>query len=322
VDRESGGRERKLEAARPRQSAGLRGIIPVLPTPFTPDGGLDRDGLERLFDHAVTWGASGLAVLGVASEADALSPAEYEAVVRLAGRRLAGRATLVVGVSGADPRSAARGAAAAGQAGAAAVFAKCPPPSGPGAGEREVVEYFGAIAEAAGVPVMAQSFAAAGSRDGILSLEVLRRVVAAEPRIRYVKEETPPPEGNGKITRVRQALGDAPAIFSGSGGITLPDDLRRGAVGCMPGAVLVRGLLHVFELMAGGKADEADALHAELLPLILFRARWGSVAVTKLLLHEAGILPSPHVRRPGEGPLDAEAQAELRRLARRLRAWL
>jgi 4-hydroxy-tetrahydrodipicolinate synthase len=297
-------------------------VIPVLPTPFTPDGGLDREGLERLLEHALAWGTPGLAVLGVASEADKLTPQEWEAVATLAGCTMAGRAALVVGVSAGDTRTAARHAACARQAGAAAVFAKSPPPTRPDAAERELAQYFTAIADAAGAPVMAQSFAAAGSRDGLLSLASLRRVVEQEPRIRYVKEETPPPEGNGKITLLRQALGDRLAILSGSGGITLVDDLRRGAIGCMPGGVLVRGLLQVYELMVHGKREEADSLHAELLPLILFRARWGSVTVTKTILHESGILPSPCVRPPADGSLDAEALSELRRLARRLRTWL
>jgi 4-hydroxy-tetrahydrodipicolinate synthase len=301
---------------------GLTGIIPVLPTPFTADGVLDRESLAGLLEHALTWETPGLAVLGVAGEAEKLTAEEHEAVAVVAGRAVAGKRALVVGVSAGDARAAGRHAACAGQAGAAVVFAKCPAASHPDAAEREAEDYFRVIADAAGVPVMVQSFAVAGSREGLMSLASLRRAADREPRIRYVKEETPPPEGNGRITRLRQALGERLAIFSGSGGITLVDDLRRGAVGCMPGGVLVRGLNRVWQLWSAGKTEEADALHDALLPLILFRARWGSVAVTKTVLHEDGILPSAHVRPPADGHLDAQARRELRRLVQQLRPWV
>ncbi len=303
-------------------SPALAGVIPVLPTPFAEDGALDPGGLGRLIEHALGWGVSGIAVLGVASEAEKLTPEEYESVAALAGRAVAGRLPLVIGVSAGDPAGAARRAACAARAGAAAVFAKAPAPARPETAEAELREYFVAIADAARVPVMAQSFAVAGGGPGLLSLAALRRLVEEEPRIRYVKEETPPPEGNGKISRLREALGERVGIFSGSGGITLVDDLRRGAVGCMPGAVLAPGLRRVHELYGQGRAEEADRLHAALLPLILFRARWGSVTVTKAILRDAGILGSARVRPPADGHLDAPACAELRRLVAERRAWL
>jgi 4-hydroxy-tetrahydrodipicolinate synthase len=295
-------------------SADLRGVFPVLPTPFGDDGALDTDSLNRLLEHALHWRCHGIAVLGVASEVEKLRPEEYEVVAELALRKIDGRVPVIMGVSAPDPQIAARQAALARRVGAAVVFAKSPPPGTPQAAEAELVRYFTAIAEAADLPVMVQNFAPADAAGGVLSPESLRRLADAEPRIRYVKEETPPPAGNGKLTQLKRALGDQLVLFSGSGGITLPEDLRRGARGTMPGAVLVPALVRIYQLFREGREPEADALHATILPLILFRARWGSVTVTKTILHERGVLHSAHVRTPLDGCLDEHARWELQRL--------
>jgi len=302
--------------------ADLSGVFPVLPTPFGDDGTLDIGSLDRLLEHALRWRSHGIAVLGVASEVEKLRPEEYEAVAELALRKIDGRMPVIMGVSAPDPKIAARQAAHARHVGAAVVFAKSPPPSTPRAAEVELVQYFTAIAEAADLPVMVQNFAPADAAGGVLTPETLRRLADADPRIRYIKEETPPPAGNGKLTQLKRALGDRLLLFSGSGGITLPEDLRRGATGTMPGAVLVPALVRVYQFFREGREAEADALHATVLPLILFRARWGSVTVTKSILRERGVLRSVHVRMPLDGCLDEHARWELQRLTRALAAYI
>lgn len=304
------------------RTAPLRGIIPVLPTPFKEDGGLDLGSLGRLIEHALAWKAHGLAILGVASEVEKLTPAEYETVAEAAARQIVGKAPLVMGVSGATREAAAHAAAVARRVGASAVFAKAPAPARPEAAEAEALDYYLGIARAADRPVMVQNFALAGGEGGVLSLEGLVRVVRADPRIQYVKEETPPPAGNGKISQIKQAFGEGVTIFSGLGGITLVDDLRRGAGGCMPGAVLVLPLIRIYDCYRQGKEEEADSLLAEILPLLAFRARWGYATVTKTILQDLGILASARVREPAGIPLDPQALWELRRLERVLAAYL
>lgn len=296
----------------------LSGIIPVLPTPFNEDGTLDLKSMECLVDHALAWRARGIAIHGVASEVEKLAPAEYEVVAKLVAQRIAGRLPLVMGVSGAEPGTAVRFAALARRLGAVAVFAKAPPPSRAEAAEQEAVGYYESIAEAADLPVAVQNFALAAGGSGVLTLDSMLRVVAADARIQYVKEETPPPAGNGKITQIRNAFGERVSILSGLGGITLVDDLRRGVAGNMPGAVLVRPLIDIYNLYRQGREEEADALHNRILPLIVFRARWGNATVTKTILKDMGILKTAAVRPPAGGALDDQALQELRRIEKGL----
>ena len=300
----------------------LSGIIPVLPTPFNEDGSLDLESLNRLVDHAFTWGAHGIAIHGVASEVEKLTPEEYEKIADQVAQRIAGRLPLVMGVSGTDPGTAVRFSTHARRLGAVAVFAKAPPPSRPEMAEREAVDYYVSIAEAADLPVAVQNFALAAGGSGVLTLESMVRVVAADARIQYVKEETPPPAGNGKITQIRNALGERVSILSGLGGVTLVDDLRRGATGNMPGSVLVRPLIRIYDLYQQGREAEADELHGRILPLIVFRARWGNATVTKTILKDLGILKTAAVRPPAGGTLDEQALQELRRFEKALTGQL
>ena len=182
----------------------LRGIIPVLPTPFPEDGSLDLESLDRLIEHALTWKASGLAILEVASEVEKLNAGEYTAIAERAARKIANKVPLVVGVSGANTKAAAQSAAIARRAGAHAVFAKAPAASRAEAAEAEVLDYYLTIAQAADLPVMVQNFALANGESGVISMDALTRVVRADHRIQHVKEETPPPAGNGKITQIKR----------------------------------------------------------------------------------------------------------------------
>ena len=127
----------------------LRGIIPVLPTPFPEDGSLDLESLDRLIEHALTWKAGGLAILKVASEVEKLNAGEYTAIAERAARKIANKVPLVVGVSGANTKAAAQSAAIARRAGAHAVFAKAPAASRAEAAEAEVLDYYLTIAQAA-----------------------------------------------------------------------------------------------------------------------------------------------------------------------------
>jgi hypothetical protein len=51
---------------------------------------------------------------------------------------------------------------------------------------------------------MVQNFALANGESGAISMDALTRVVRADHRIQHVKEETPPPAGNGKITQIKR----------------------------------------------------------------------------------------------------------------------
>jgi hypothetical protein len=53
-----------------------RGVFPISGTPFTPDGALDLDSLDRLVEFYLARRVHGLTVLGIMGEAPKLTAAE------------------------------------------------------------------------------------------------------------------------------------------------------------------------------------------------------------------------------------------------------
>ena len=79
------------------QSA-YRGVFPIAPTPFLPDGTLDKASTAKLFDHYASIGSTGLTVLGIMGEAPKLDHAESIFLVKEAVRAM-GKSPVIVGVS-------------------------------------------------------------------------------------------------------------------------------------------------------------------------------------------------------------------------------
>ena len=77
----------------------LDGIIPIIATPFHPDGSLDLDSQARLVDHLLNEGSHGLALFGNAGEGYTLLPDERVTLLDLIAKRAAGRTPIVVGAA-------------------------------------------------------------------------------------------------------------------------------------------------------------------------------------------------------------------------------
>lgn len=128
------------------------GIIPPLVTPLTGRDTLDEAGLERLVEHVISGGVSGVFVLGTTGEAPSLS---YRLRCELVGRTcelVAGRVPVLVGVTDTSFVESVHLAAIAEQAGAAAVVMATPyyfP-----AGQTELLGFVRRIAAEMPLPLM------------------------------------------------------------------------------------------------------------------------------------------------------------------------
>lgn len=76
----------------------LRGVVPPVSTPFTPDFEIDQGSLCRLVDHLLTGGVHGLFALGSTSEAAFLTDRHRDTVVATIVERVGGRVPVAVGV--------------------------------------------------------------------------------------------------------------------------------------------------------------------------------------------------------------------------------
>ncbi len=279
----------------------MRGIFPVVLTPFAGDGSIDTDTLRREVDFSVAAGAHGLVFPVLGSEFQYLSDAERRAAVEAVVRQAGGRAPVVAGVAAPTPRAAAEHARHAAGCGADAVIALPPYPGRPGADQLR--EYYRVIAEAAGLPVFVQH------SDGGMDAAFLERLLTDVPHVEYVKEESDP--SAHRISALTARCGAAcRGVFGGAHGRWMLSELRRGATGFMPATEMTDVHAQIWDAWRAGDEARAREVFNRLLPLINLTCLLG-LAVCKEVLMRRGVFASTANRVPGSAPLDAEDRREL-----------
>jgi len=293
-------------------SASLRGIFPIAPTPFTETGELDLDGQTRVLDCMIDQGVDGICILANYSEQFLLSDDERDTLIDVCLKRVAGRVPVITTCSHFSTRIAVARAKKAAEAGAAMLMLM-PPYHGTAlrADEKTIIEHFARIADAAAIPIMVQDAPLSGVA---LPVPFLVRLAREVPAVRYFKIEVP--SAAAKLRGLIEAGGDAiQGPFDGEESITLMADLDAGATGTMPSALLpdlIRPI--VIDHLAGRRA-EAARRYARVLPLINFENRQCGLRATKVAMMEGGVIRSDAVRHPLE-PLHPATRAGLLELAR------
>ena len=77
----------------------LSGIVPPLLTPLSARDTLDKDGLQRLLEHVIQGGVSGVFILGTTGEAPSLSYRLRREMISETIRLVNGRVPVLVGVT-------------------------------------------------------------------------------------------------------------------------------------------------------------------------------------------------------------------------------
>lgn len=290
----------------------VEGLVPILATPFLPDGSLDLPGLRRLTAFQLDSGVSGVAVLGMASEAFALTADERRQVTEEVRRVVAGAVPFVVGVAGTSTVTAVEQARAAATAGADALMVL--PPFMVPAAPAQLPEFYSAVA-AVGPEVMIQDAPAttgvAMSPQQIADLGTIEGVTS-------VKVEAPPTAP--KIGAVCDQLGGAAefVVLGGQNAQFLLDELAAGAVGTMPACEIPDLLAPVVADWRAGRFDDARGRFDALLPLLVCGLQSGIAwAVHKHVLVRRGLIAHPTVRLPARD-LDHRAHAALTAILDRL----
>ena len=280
----------------------LRGILPIVYTPFDTEGRIDDEDLARLVDYLIDQGAHGLAAVGGASECHKLTTEEREWLAERTAHHAAGRVPLIVGTSAVNTAEAVRLSRHAESIGAQAVFL-----TPPLHGAQDLAHHYGAVARAVGIAVMVQ--------DALVSVSPAQVIRLAEqfPNVSYAKEEHPTESGHrvSELRRLRPELGVL------SGGSYLLDDLARGAHGAIPGSVGVGDLARAYDLWTAGDKDGARDAFDHFTPLSFFRRPF-PILCAKEVLRRIGIFKAAHLREPAEYRMDEQDQAELTAVMERM----
>jgi 4-hydroxy-tetrahydrodipicolinate synthase len=288
---------------------GFGGTFFVVPTPFDEDGSLDLEGVRRLTDAALSWGADGLTVMGLTSEADMLTEEERGSALGAISETVGGRVPVVVGCTAGDADQVVAfmsQARAHGASGAMVAAVR---------GTEDLPSFYAECAERGGLPLVIQDEpAATGVPIPTNLLYACLRMAGAVT----VKLEAPP---TAPKIRALLELGPDLRLFGGLGGAYALAELRAGACGTMTGFAFPE-IMRAIRLAA--ESDDwpaAGALYDRYLPLIQFEAQPVlSLPVRKELLRRRGVIASARCRREHRG-LDDGTLREIDDLLARLDIW-
>jgi 4-hydroxy-tetrahydrodipicolinate synthase len=282
----------------------IRGVWPVLCTPFHGDGTIDPAGLARVTRFAVDAGAAGLVFPGFASEVDDLTGEERRNLLQVVVRESGGTPI----VAGASAASVTEVAARIGEARELGVnVAMIQAPKSVGSDAAGVAAFYNAVAAACpGVEIILQN--APAPRGSDLSPAAVLHVASACPAIRTVKEETIP--SGGPISAI---LKGKPAhlagVMGGGGARFVIDEFLRGACGAMPAVELTDVHVAMWRALEAGRETEARTLYERTLPLLMIQSH-ARMRFTKRVLMRRGVLAND-VTRAKIPAFDARDLAEI-----------
>lgn len=293
-----------------------RGVFPIAPTPFLPNGQLDYGSVGSLMDFYLAAQVQGVTVLGFLGEPAKLDAREAETLVKAFAARKE-HLELIVGVSA--PGFAAMRALAhtAMEAGAAAVML-APPPSL--RTDEQILAYFDNAAEALGpdVPFILQDYPLMLSV--VFTPKVIRFLVNAHASCAAFKHEDWP--GLEKISALKRFMAEGSMrevpILTGNGGMFLDFEMGRGANGVMTGYAFPEMLCDAVRLAGEGKKDALHTLVDAHLPYMRYEQQPGlGLAVRKYTLALRGAL-AHETQRPPMTRLSETGRAEAAFLLERL----
>jgi 4-hydroxy-tetrahydrodipicolinate synthase len=292
----------------------LSGVLPIAPTTFDDDGGLDLPSQRRALDFVIDAGSDAICLLANFSEQFALSDAERDQLFDVAMEHIAGRVPVILTASHFSARVTADRCRRA-EAGGASAIMVMPPYHGATIrmGDEPIRGYFETVAAATALPIIVQDSPVSGTP---LSVDLLASLAETIPTIAYFKLETA--DATVKLRALLDAGGRGIlGPFDGEEGVNLAPDLDAGATGTMPSAMIPDILGEVVRRHRGGERDAARALYEHWLPLILYENRLCGLRATKVLMHVGGIIESEATRSPLP-PLTPSIRAGLIELALRL----
>ena len=291
----------------------LRGVLPVFQTPWHDDETIDLDTLEREIAWLYDCGAHGI-VMAMVSETLRLDSEEREQLAEAACRFGKDRGVVVISVGAESSKVAERYAKHAESIGADAVMAI--PPVSVGAMESQVLAYYRRIIKSVQIPVIVQDASGYVGKPMDVFLQACLLDDFGPERVLYKPEASPI---GPKLSELRDATKGRARVFEGTGGIALVDSFKRGVVGTMPGADLIRGLVPLWNALQNGDFLKADRIHGPLSALISMQTSLdGFLAVEKHLLVRQGIFKNTLVRGPVGFKLDNETRSEVDRLFDRM----
>ena len=272
----------------------MKGICPILPTPFLDNGEVDYESLKNLVEFMLAAGVSGIALFGNASEAFALTQSEKAKIAKVVTETAADRIPLVFGAGGTGLECAVENSLWAEASGADVLMVM--PPYMVKPDNVRLYEYYAAIARAVHIPIMIQD---APNACGVpVPVETIVRLHREFENIQYLKEEAPPTFV--KMQQVLEATNGSLVVFGGLNGGSFYEEMCYGAVGSMPAGEFPDAMIRMYNLFVNGDRDGAREEYRKYLPFMRMGTTGGGLAMSihKAILKKGGVIRSDRVRNP------------------------
>jgi dihydrodipicolinate synthase/N-acetylneuraminate lyase len=280
----------------------MRGVFPILITPFDTQDRIDVDSLQSVVDYCIDEGVHGLGI-AYATEIPKLTEAERLQVAKVVVDQAAGRVPVVMTTGSPSTFAAVEYSQQGADMGVDALMSL--PPAGAKADQSRA--YFKALSDAVDIPIF---FLEAGDA---LGGPLMRQIAEESEHLRYAKvESSPAPHKVGEAVEHGAGL---ITVMGGASGTQLIEELRRGSQGTMPWPSLPRAFAQVWDQwQAGDQVAARQTWEREILPVI----RIGGL-VHKEILYRRGVIATPRFREPNPAaPLDEVTQREFDEVCERL----
>jgi len=248
--------------ARAQAEKPIRGIFPIMSTPFTESKAVDFEDLAREVEFLDQCGVHGMVWPQLASEYTTLTKPERRRGMEVIAKAAKGRRpVLVLGVQGPNAAAALEYLEHAESLAPDALIAI--PPTDAASAE-DYRQYYRALGAATRRPLFVQT--TGGARGIIPDVEMLVEVAREFPHLGHVKEEAEP-----VIPRMKTLASHWPVIrrvFSGGAGRGLLYERRLGLDGTMPGAPYSDVYVAVWDAWEAGRRAQAGEIFGKLLRMI------------------------------------------------------
>lgn len=275
----------------------LKGICPIIATPFTLSGEVDYDSFENLVHTLCKGGCQAVTLFGIAGEYYKLSDEESLRLAKLTIDicKRYDNTQSILSVTQHATELAVKRARQYEELGADNLMMLPPFFLKPGA--TALYDHMKAVGGAVKIPVMAQY---APEQTGVaIQPQVFAQLNDECPNIKYYKIECKP--AGGYISALLPKLHKDASIFVGNAGYQFIECFDRGAVGAMPGCSMFDIYLKMYnEYCSGDRAAAMETHNTSILPMLnhIRQNVEMIIAYEKRILFRRGIIVSDYCRRP------------------------
>lgn len=262
----------------------FRGLGIALITPFTEQGEVDYEALQRLVEYQIENGADFLCILATTGETPCLSKEERLKIKDFIVSLVKGRLPVVVGCGGNNTAAVVEELKTGDFKGIDGILSVCPFYNKPS--QEGLYQHFKAIAGATKLPVILYNVP---GRTGVnMKPETTVRLAKDCQNIVAVKE------ASGNLEQVDEILKNKPdgfAVLSGDDSLTYPM-IACGAEGVISviGNALPKEFSRMIRLEQRGEFEAAVKIHHKFTDLYSLLFVDGNPAGVKALLHEMGFI--------------------------------